>query len=298
MPETVNHCPLCSSSRSRLFDKRRFHGIEVINRVCLNCGLVYQSPRMTEKESTAFYAEEYRILQEGSVDPTAHNVAVQKERAISLVEFIRPMVPAVSRHLDIGCSLGILLQHIKAQYNSQSVGVEPGENHRILASGKGFMVYPSIEELEKAGEKCFELISLSHVLEHLHDPVGYLVLLRESFLTPDGRLLLEVPNLFTHNSFEVAHLCAFSSHTLQEVLHRAGFEIVKFEKHGRPNSAILPLFLTALCRPASQLDLVEVRPERWVAIKRQIGMLKRHILERLMPTQAWLKIQEEAGCPR
>jgi SAM-dependent methyltransferase len=288
MPEDVQICILCGSDRSAPFDQRSFREHSVTNRICLGCGLVFQSPRMTAAESAAFYAEEYRLLQEGSVDPTARNMAVQEARAKSLLGFSRPILPALARHLDIGCSLGILLQHFQDTYHSQAIGVEPGEAHRLHARKEGLIIYAALEELEKAKEARFDLISMSHVLEHLTDPVGYLNHLREAVLAPDGWLLLEVPNLYAHDSFEVAHLYAFSPHTLGEVLRRSGFEIVKFERHGRPNSALFPLFLTVLCHPVAQPDVRPIRPERGVALKRHIGMVRRRILARLFPKRAWL----------
>jgi SAM-dependent methyltransferase len=245
---------------------------------------------LTEEETTAFYQAEYRQMYQGEEAPIARDFSTQTARAVSQVDFIRPIIPAVSRHLDIGCSLGILLKQVQAGYHSQATGVEPGEAHRMYARKEGLLVYPSLEDLEKAGEARFDLISLSHVLEHLPDPVGYLARLPGNVLVPEGWLLLEVPNLYSHDSFEVAHLCAFSPHTLREVIFRSGFEMVKFEKHGRPNSAILPLYLTVLCRPASQPNPRPVLPERGVVIKRQAGMLKRRILEHLVPSQAWLRM--------
>jgi 2-polyprenyl-3-methyl-5-hydroxy-6-metoxy-1,4-benzoquinol methylase len=243
---------------------------------------------MTEAEAAAFYANEYRLLQEGSIDPTSCNVSIQNARAGSLCDFVQPALATVSRHLDIGCSMGILLLHLQGAYHNQAVGVEPGEAHRIHARKEGLTVYATFEDLEKAGEARFDLVSMSHVLEHLPDPVSYLTHLRECVLTPAGWLLLEVPNLYAHDSFEVAHLVAFSPHTLREVLHKSSFDIVKFEKHGRPNSALLPLFLTVLCRPAQQPGTRPVRPERWVVLKRRTGMFRRHILGRLFPQRAWL----------
>ncbi len=289
MREVVKSCSLCGSSHSTLFDQRSFRGRVVTNRICLHCGLVYQSPRMTEVESTAFYASEYRQFQEGANDQTARNISIQNARAVSLKEFVQPVLPNISRHLDIGCSLGILLQNFQGAYHDQGVGVEPGEEHRMHARKDGLNVYSSLEEMEKAGEAPFDLISMSHVLEHLPDPVGYLTHLREDILVPEGWLLLEVPNLYAHDSFEVAHLYAFSTHTLLEVLRKSGFEVVEFEKHGRPNSALLPLFLTVLCRPVRQPDSSPIRPEHGVALKRRTGMLRRRILAGLFPQGAWLE---------
>jgi len=288
MPEIVTKCPLCASDRSLPFDRREFHGCLVENRICRDCGLVFQSPRMTEAETAVFYANEYRLLQEGSTTPTARNVSIQNARAALLYDFIQPVLSSVSRHLDIGCSLGILLLRFKEAYHDQSVGVEPGEAHRMQARKAGLTVYNTLEDLEKAGEACFDLVSILHVLEHLPDPVGYLTHLRKSILDPDGWLLLEVPNLYAHDSFEVAHLYAFSPHTLHEVLRKSGLEVIKFKKHGRPNSALFPLFLTVFCRPTQQPDTHPIRPESGVALKRRMGLFRRRILARLFPQRAWL----------
>jgi len=290
MSEIVKNCPLCGGETSRHFDRREFRGQVVVNCICQDCGLVFQSPRMTEAESVAFYAEEYRLLNEGSVDPTTRNIAAQKARAESLLAFTVPFVEKVSRHLDVGCSMGILLQRFAEQFHCQPVGIEPGEAHRTRACKAGLAVHASLEDLEKAGAGRFDLISMSHVLEHLPDPVGYLVHLREALLGPKGWLLLEVPNLYAHDSFEVAHLVSYSAHTLLQTLKKAGFEIVKIERHGRPRSALLPLYITLLARPkTTSSQPLDIQAEQQVPLKRQVGMLRRRILEKLMPKRAWLK---------
>ena len=199
MTEIVQYCPLCSDQHSRLFESRPFRGQIIVNRICKNCGLVFQSPRMTEGELSAFYTSGYRLLQEGSSTPTARNVDIQQKRAGSLLDFVRSEIPSLSRHLDIGCSIGILLKHFQAAYHNTGVGVEPGEAHRLQARIEGLTVYATLDELEKAAEERFDLISMSHVLEHLSDPAGYLTHLRESVLVPEGWLLLEVPNLYAHD---------------------------------------------------------------------------------------------------
>lgn len=289
MPENVQICPLCGSNRSTFFDRREFRGKNVTNRICRDCGLVYQSPCMTEAESAAFYADEYRLLYEGSADPTSRNLMDQRGRAESLYAFARPIVGSIARHLDIGCSLGLLLQRFQEAYHCQVFGIEPGEAHRVHARKEGLRVYAALDELQAHEKGRFDLVSMSHVLEHLPDPVGYLVHLRGSFLTPDGWLLLEVPNLYAHDSFEIAHLVSYSSHTLKQTLEKAGYGLVKLEKHGRPRSKLLPLYLTVLARPLPGAPRTcNLLPEKRVAFKRRVGMLRRRLLERLFPKQAWI----------
>jgi SAM-dependent methyltransferase len=284
----VQFCSLCGSDRNKLFNRCRFRDREVFNRICLNCGLVFQSPCMDEAEAAAFYATEYRLLNEGSIDPTARNMSVQRARAESLAAFTHPFIHQLVNHLDIGCSIGILLKRFEKTYRCQPVGIEPGDAHRMDALKEGLTVCATLEELELVSKARFDLISMSHILEHLSDPVGYLTHLRECLLVPNGWLLLEVPNLYAHDSFELAHLYSFSPHTLHEVLRRSGFAIIKFEQHGRPNSQIIPLYLTALCQPVLHPDPSPVRPERGVTYKRHAGMVKRRILTILFPKRAWL----------
>ena len=79
----VETCPLCGGSQSRLFDQRSFRGQPVTNRVCRACGLVYQSPRMSDAELEEFYARTYRQLYQGKDEPDAKDLAVQRGREIS-----------------------------------------------------------------------------------------------------------------------------------------------------------------------------------------------------------------------
>jgi SAM-dependent methyltransferase len=216
MSELVQNCPLCGSDRSNPFDQRIFKDQVVVNRICFSCGLVYQSPRMTEKETADFYEREYRRLYQGGEDPTTKDLAVQQARAASLLGFLKMHVQALSRHLDIGCSTGLLLQEFGKFYGCQSVGVEPGDAYREYASQKGLTVYESLDEMRKKDSAHFDLISMAHVLEHLPDPVGYLSALRETLLESNSWLLIEVPNLYAHDCFEVAHLTSFSAHTLSQ----------------------------------------------------------------------------------
>ncbi len=307
MAGEVTHCPLCSGTESLLFDRRDFRGRLVTNRLCKVCGLVFQSPQPSPAELERFYESEYRLLYQGEAGPTAKDLAVQEKRAAVLLQFLQRSAgngfpPAglakPLRHLDVGCSAGLLLERFRAALGAQPVGVEPGTAYREYARQRGLTVYASLRELQEAGEPRFGLVSMLHVLEHLPDPAGTLVELREKFLADNGLLLLEVPNLYAHDSFEVAHLISFSPHTLLQVVERAGYEAIALRKHGLPRSRLLPLYLTLLARPALGLPepasgrlhrTIHLRPERGVRLKRRVGMFRRRVLQKLLPRQAWIQ---------
>lgn len=290
MSEKVNRCPLCEDDRSIVFDQHEFRGFQVVNQLCKNCGLVYQSPRMTEAELLSFYQSEYRQVYQGSQDPSNKDLTVQKARAEALVEILREFgVDNIDRFADIGSSSGLLLEEIKEAFNSQVIGVEPGEAYRNYAENRGLKVYESLERVKQAGEPAFDLVSMIHVVEHLPNPVNYLKQLRENFLSSNGKILIEVPNLYAHDCFEVAHLISFSRHTLFQMMQKAGYTTLFIQPHGRPRSSLIPLYITLLARPReSLLDQNSIETERWIRPKRRTGMAHRRVLERLFPMQAWL----------
>lgn len=287
MTEIVQNCPLCGSAASSLFDKREFRGYPVSNKICQGCGLVYQSPRMTETESQAFYEAEYRLLYQGQEGPNPKDLAVQAERAQVALDFVRNPVTSSSRILDIGCSTGLLLQQFQAHYQAQAFGVEPGKVYRQYTQSLGLEVYSSLEELQLARVSRFNLVSMMHVLEHLPNPLVYLQNLREKHLEPGGWLLLEVPNLYAHDCFEVAHLISFSAHTLTQLVQKAGYRVVQLRAHGLPRSQLIPLYLTLLAHPDSNTPF-SAKPDHLVRTQRQCGFLRRWLVERLFPERAWM----------
>jgi 2-polyprenyl-3-methyl-5-hydroxy-6-metoxy-1,4-benzoquinol methylase len=287
MTEIVQNCPLCDSMDSSLFDQRKFRGHPVSNRICRGCGLVYQSPRMTEAESQAFYETEYRLLYQGQEGPNSKDLAVQAARAEIALDFVHKQVSSAARILDIGCSTGIFLQQFQTHYRAQAFGVEPGKVYRQYAQSLGLEVYSSLDEVQHALGSRFNLVSMMHVLEHLPNPLEYLRNLREKYLEPDGWLLLEMPNLYAHDCFEIAHLISFSAHTLTQVVQKAGYRVVQFRAHGQPRSQLIPLYLTLLAQPDSNASF-SFKPDHLVRTQRQVGFIRRWFVERLFPERAWI----------
>ena len=289
----VLSCPLCGSTDSSLFDRRSFRGQPVENQLCTACSLVYQSPRMSDEELETFYQQEYRMLYQGSAGPGTKDLAVQQLRAEALFSFIQDQILEVRHHLDIGSSAGLLMQRLYRGFSCQPVGLEPGEAYRSYARDQGLTVFSTLEEIKAAGLPPFDLVSMAHVLEHISNPVDYLADLRERLLAPGGWLLVEVPNLYAHDCFEVAHLVSYSPHTLAQTLEKSGFQAMSLQQHGRPRSSLIPLYLTVLARPVTSHtgnDLARdafPMAEKGVRRKRKWGLFHRRLVTRLFPRQAW-----------
>lgn len=290
MPEIVEICPLCGQDKSILFDRRDFRGFDVTNVLCSNCGLVFQSPRMTASELENFYQDEYRIAYHGQEGPSDKDLRVQKARAENLINFLNDLgVENISRYLDIGGSAGTLMEAIQGAFGSEVVGIEPGAAYREFARSKGLTVYEELKQIEAADESRFDLVSMIHVLEHIPDPVGYLNALRDKHLTENARLLIEVPNLYAHDCFEVAHISSFSRGTLIQVLKKAGYQTIFIERHGYPRSKLIPLYISLLAGSSENLpDPNEIDLEKLVKMKRRTGFMHRRVIERFFPTYGWV----------
>jgi len=272
----VEACPLCGSETSlhRPFAAQPVGAQTLHYRVCVSCGLVFQSPRLTTWALERHYRREYRQRAHSRESDPRKDRWVQERRAEHLAAAVRRLHPVVRRHLDVGSSTGVLLAHFGRAFDSQGFGVEPGEADRSEVAGAGFKVVASIEQIPPQAEGSFDLVTLSHVLEHLPDPVGTLRELRARWLAGDGLLLVETPNLFSHPSFELAHLTAFSAATLRGALEVAGLEMVELHRHGKPYSRWLPLFLVAAARPAlpsSSAQFARPRPS-WIRMRRWMGL--------------------------
>lgn len=288
-------CLLCRSEQQDIFTKVESFGYPLVYYQCDQCGLIFQAIEENRAADPDFYAQTYRKIYQSSVEPTAKDLWVQKQRATHLVGLSRIFrLQQPSRILDFGASTGVLLQALKEAFRSEVVGVEPGDAYRSYAEKQGLSMFPSLEALVETKPEKFDWVSLIHVLEHLPDPVETLRTIRRQVLSDQGVLLLEVPNFYVHDSYELAHLACYTPHTLREVVRQAGFKVLFSYGHGVPRSSRLNLYLTLVAQPLpDDVPLPGIKPDRAVRLKRKLGMFNRRVIQKLFPQQAWLPLPEE-----
>lgn len=285
-------CPLCGSENQRSFEKVESFGFPIEYLICKDCGFVFQNTLKSQAADPDFYQQAYRKIYQQTEEPTGKDLYQQSQRALLQAAWLKTLGYAnFKRILDIGASSGLLLETFGKEFKAELVGVEPGDAYRKLAEKKGLQMFNSIESLIESGTESFDLISLMHVLEHLEKPIEVLKQIREKLLGDDGLLIVEVPNFYAHDSYELAHLTCFTEQSLAEMLKQAGFEIVAARKHGMPRSKILPLYLTILVKPTDKTEKQVVKAEKNVRCKRNYALLKRKCQTRLNPGEAWLPVE-------
>lgn len=177
------------------------------------------------------------------------------------------------RLLDLGCGDGYFLR-LAQSCGWQVKGVDP--DPQAGAKRLGLTVHSGgIECLDGQGER-FDVITLNHVIEHLHRPLD--VLRRcHALLSPGGQLWLETPNIraLGHGRYKAhwrgleppRHLVLFSGRSLREALAQAGFSRIR--SRSRPDPS-LDMFRQS---QALELDASPYRDPR--ATQPRVGSARR-----------------------
>jgi len=242
MEKAVIPCPLCKSPDSehvQLIKHDRYSmGLSTV--ICRNCNMIFTNPRPTEEALKAFYQNNYRDYYFSYPDPKSDGFKDSfihlnaQRRAKDIYKRISKYVRENPTVLDVGCGEGALLEQIRGAYpDAHLVGCEPSEKYAVYAAETSCAEVYAIDVdgfLEK-NDKTFDLISISHVLEHVTDPIGILKKLSD-VLNPDGVIYIEVPNILSSSwhgpgMFHIAHITHFSPNTLINALERTKLDLVE-----------------------------------------------------------------------
>jgi len=192
--EKVN-CPFCGSGDSSIYE-RYGSELQYTYVLCKNCSLVYQSPRPKYDKHfiDAAYASYYQFSESVNLDD---NTLIQH----SSVEMFREEVENLLKYdkvrtnvLDIGSAMGTFLYAARPHYK-RAVGLDVSAQLAAFAEkNTGATVFlQQFNEFEYP-EK-FSLIHMSHVIEHVPNPVEWLNKAK-SMLENGGVLVINVPNKF------------------------------------------------------------------------------------------------------
>ncbi len=208
---------------------RRLKRLDTI--ACAECGLIRTDPMPTEAELVAYYAREYRRDYQfayGKTPPRTHLRRTARE-ADARMSFIAPALKPGARILDFGSGSGAFLSLAKKS-GHEVLGIEPGEDFAAYARDKHgveVIIAPWQDVQLTAGQ--FDVITASHVIEHLREPVSALRQLAR-WLSDDGSIYVAVPNAFakrdqTFQHFHFAHVHTFTPQTLIWAGEAAGLEL-------------------------------------------------------------------------
>ena len=264
--ETID-CPLCASSNWRIYIKnaRDFYNDtnNFFNLVkCLDCGFVFTNPRPTRETISFFYPDSAGYYQPRLRANKKHSGREKIIKTIithyygyrfeplygRFVAFVFkslfsqklaaahiPYYIPAGKLLDIGCSWGSFLSRM-ASYGWDVYGIETNEKAADYAKNTSGLqnIFNGFFEDYKCPDDFFNVVQMSMVLEHLHEPQKCLERVYK-IMKKGGQLILSVPDItgfevklygkYTYTLHVPQHLNHFSPATITDLLNRTGFEV-------------------------------------------------------------------------
>jgi SAM-dependent methyltransferase len=193
VPGTVP-CPLCGDDATLRYsgcqDLEYFLEASYDFYRCRGCGLVFLHPLPTREELPGLYPSTYH-----NFDPPSNPVS-----RWLLDHYYEHQCTICRRHLapdgallEVGCAAGDVLARMQGHGYHDVQGIELSLEACQQAWQRGLKVFHgTLDEFET--DQRFDLIFMSHVIEHVIDPVATVAKLA-SLLKPGGVLYLETPNV-------------------------------------------------------------------------------------------------------
>lgn len=225
-------CPICNGSKFQNFikvkDRFSLSRIENFQLVKCNCNFILLNPRPNSDEISNFY---------NHTDYDPH-----KKRNLSFYDIIYKLVQKIALKIKFS-------RIIKFKKKGELLDIGGGQGEfAIYMQNKGFSstlqdnfsnykgILKFYSNIDKLKNKLFDVISMWHVLEHIHD-LEKLFISINTILKKNGILVIAVPN---HDAIErisfhekwapydaPRHLYHFNLFTLEKLLNKNGFEILK-----------------------------------------------------------------------
>jgi predicted SAM-dependent methyltransferase len=136
----------------------------------------------------------------------------------------------------MGCANGGQLKVLKGRGFTNLTGVDPSKNcvNNVMKSGIDAFQTQIFDHVFFSWDKKFDLIILSHVLEHIRD-LGDAIQIVKSKLTKKGLIYIEVPDASRYNKFYVVpyyyidyeHINHFSKNSLNYLMQQFGFKSIE-----------------------------------------------------------------------
>ena len=196
----MHTCPVCRHTRvelfCRAFDRVQGHPEKLWDILrCLNCGLGWTSPQLTEREVAAFYASDYlgetsRAVAEFLSGKLVRTRSWRKET--EKVRLLERYVPR-GRILDVGCGDGKFLWALDPE-RWQRTGIDLAQDTLELVRSKipGLSLISADIFCASLEAASFDAVTFWHALEHLPLPERVLARARD-LLRPGGRILVSLP---------------------------------------------------------------------------------------------------------
>lgn len=235
-PSGTVACVLCGSTAATTVRPYRslkphelFAGRTVAR--CDACGLCAAAPMPAQDDLDAYYAAaEYDAGNPELALGTSRWTRLPG-RADAQLRMVRSLRAApIGSWLDLGAGYGKLLDAARASGVERTGAIESTPARRAHLADNGHECFDDLDAARARGP--WDVVSISHVLEHVADPVGMLRALA-SVLADDGHLFCEVPNAVGWaGNHDDPHVTFLEPATLRAIVEAADLTAVEVRTSG------------------------------------------------------------------
>jgi 2-polyprenyl-3-methyl-5-hydroxy-6-metoxy-1,4-benzoquinol methylase len=235
--EHLSACPICNNTAFKPFLKAKDYFLTMEGftiQQCLSCKFLFTNPRPEKEEIGKYYRSESYISHSDSTKGLINKI-YQTIRSKTLNEKASWIYnhKKQGRVLDIGAGTGHFLNAM-ARKGYSVTGMEPEESARKIAKAQfDLILYNELESIPDEGDR-YDVITLWHVLEHVHELDATLKRIR-SLVSDAGILVVAVPNPESYDAQKYGkywaaydlprHLYHFTRETITKTLKPYGFEL-------------------------------------------------------------------------
>lgn len=202
MYERIEACPICSHRdlKNTLICKDNLvTGESFAITTCTSCGLMVTNPRPEKASITTYYQSDKYLSHHNDGSILGKLYSLSQNYTLWYKYRLIKKIQTKAKVLDYGCGSGTFLQYL-ASKGYDVTGVEPSPTALNRTVSKHITAYQTLDEAKQHRPK-FDIATMWHVLEHIHDLRPTLKQLRK-VLHKKGYLIIAVPNT---NSWDAQH---------------------------------------------------------------------------------------------
>ena len=236
-------CPICTNEDtykiSEYVNKSNVYSNMSLFR-CNKCDMVFVDPFPSDK-ALKNYNDNYFDSAHGGHSISKETIAVFKGlaslRGTYLNNFLNKKNIKCERILEIGPGPGYFAENWKKNYaNEEYFAIETDQTCYSNLNKIGVKLIKEKDYNNYEGK--MDVIIISHVLEHVSDPKGFLSF-ANSFLRQGGALFVEIPcNDFQHKTIMEPHLLFFDKKPLKLLLEKVNFKEIETNYYGKKISLL------------------------------------------------------------
>jgi SAM-dependent methyltransferase len=233
-PVAVAICPVCGGGNTRRQGVFRhehpiFSGCS--REICGDCEMVFTAPMPTDADLSNYNASYFATAHGGQPNSPmaqAFFAGIAHLRLAFLRRFLDKHQIGVERVLELGPGPGFFARSWleQAPQSIYSAFETDSSSHESLLK-------LGVKLVNAADEVSTDLVVMSHVLEHVPDPIGFIRTATRG-LKPGGALFIEVPcRDWEHKALDEPHILFFDKVPMRRLLDDLGFTDIEIAYYGQ-----------------------------------------------------------------